>query len=232
MSQARCNYHHGDLRNALIVAAAELIERDCTLDFSMAEAAASAGVSAAAPYRHFADKEELLRAVRELAILGLGYAAADTASQHPAGSIDSILAMGHLSRICPGETRTFSLMWKTVVIWRATRESERNGGFMVLVDLVRAFCEANGHASVVHLATRSGRRGMALPHWRPTNSSTSLIVYSTRGAAGSKRAHHARRRGECLRSLTRALRTCWPALLGVGYFAPPPVARLDSATAF
>ncbi len=95
MSQARCNYHHGDLRNALIVAAAELIERDGTLDFSMAEAAASAWESAAAPYRHFADKEELLRAVRELAILGLGYAAADTASQHPAGSIDSILAMGH-----------------------------------------------------------------------------------------------------------------------------------------
>ena len=42
MSQTRCNsYHHGDLRNALIVAAAELIERDGTLDFSMAEAAAS-----------------------------------------------------------------------------------------------------------------------------------------------------------------------------------------------
>ena len=42
MSQARCNYHHGDLRNALIVAAAELIERDGTLDFSMAEATISA----------------------------------------------------------------------------------------------------------------------------------------------------------------------------------------------
>ena len=95
MSQARCKYHHGDLRNALIVAAAELIERNGSLDFSMAEAAASAGVSAAAPYRHFADKEELLRAVRELAILGLGYVAADTAAKHPAGSIDSILAMGH-----------------------------------------------------------------------------------------------------------------------------------------
>ena len=54
MSKARCSYHHGDLRNALIVAAAELIERDGTLDFTMAEAATRAGVSAAAPYRHFA----------------------------------------------------------------------------------------------------------------------------------------------------------------------------------
>jgi len=96
MSKTRCSYHHGDLRNALIVAAAELIERDGTLDFTMAEAAARAGVSAAAPYRHFTDKEELLRGVRELAILGLGYAADETASAHPHGSIEGILAGGHM----------------------------------------------------------------------------------------------------------------------------------------
>ena len=39
MTQTRFSYHHGDLRNALIIAAAELIERDGTLEFSMAEAA-------------------------------------------------------------------------------------------------------------------------------------------------------------------------------------------------
>jgi len=95
VSQARCNYHHGDLRNALIVAAAELIERDGTLEFTMAEAATRAGVSSAAPYRHFSDKEELLRAVRQLAILGLGNEAAETVSLHAVGSIEGILAMGH-----------------------------------------------------------------------------------------------------------------------------------------
>ena len=35
MSAARASYHHGNLRNALIIAAAELIERDNTLDFSI-----------------------------------------------------------------------------------------------------------------------------------------------------------------------------------------------------
>ena len=160
MSQARCNnYHHGDLRNALIVAAAELIERDGTLDFSMAEAAASAGVSAAAPYRHFADKEELLRAVRDLAIFGLGHAADDTASQHPAGSIESILAMGHTYLGYAREKRAFfSLMWEDRgdIVERRDNVSEEHGGFMVLVDLVSAFCQANGHASVnsLHLATQ------------------------------------------------------------------------------
>ena len=59
MSQARCNYHHGDLRNALIVAAAELIERDGTLDFSMAEAAASA-----AGFGRFSRPSALIRSDR------------------------------------------------------------------------------------------------------------------------------------------------------------------------
>ena len=159
MNQTRCNYHHGDLRNALIIAAAELIERDGTLDFSMAEAAASAGVSAAAPYRHFADKEELLRAVRELAFLGLGYAADDIVSKYPRGSAEGILAMGHMYLAYAREKRAFfSLMWEDRgdIEEQRKKEAEEHGGFMVLVDLVSAFCEANGHASVnsLHLATQ------------------------------------------------------------------------------
>ena len=71
MSASALPYHHGNLRNALIIAAAELIERDGTLDFAISEAAAMVGVSAAAPYRHFADKEDLLGAVRHLAFCGL-----------------------------------------------------------------------------------------------------------------------------------------------------------------
>ena len=125
----------------------------------MAEAAASAGVSAAAPYRHFADKEELLRAVRELAILGLGYVAADTAAKHPAGSIDSILAMGHTYLGYAREKRAFfSLMWEDRGDMAERREnvSEEHGGFMILVNLVSAFCEANGDTTTnsLHLATQ------------------------------------------------------------------------------
>ncbi|NQY04519.1 MAG: helix-turn-helix transcriptional regulator, partial [Halieaceae bacterium] len=64
-------YHHGDLRNALIVAAAELISERGSFDFAMVEAARRAGVSNAAPYRHFRDKEALLEAVGQLGFLGL-----------------------------------------------------------------------------------------------------------------------------------------------------------------
>ena len=159
MSPTRCNYHHGDLRNALIVAAAELIERAGSLDFSMAEAAAKAGVSAAAPYRHFADKEELLRAVRELAILGLSNVAADTAAKHPTGSIESILAMGHsYLQYAREKSAFFALMWEDRgdIETRREKVDEDHGGFMVLAHLVGAYCQSQGLTSVdgVHLATQ------------------------------------------------------------------------------
>ncbi len=56
-------YHHGDLRQALIEAAQELLTKDQNDGFSLREVAAHAGVSHNAPYNHFADKRELLTAV-------------------------------------------------------------------------------------------------------------------------------------------------------------------------
>src|SRR5271169_3272238 len=53
-------YHHGNLREALIRAALELIAKKGAAGFTFAEAARFAGVSPAAPYRHFRDREELL----------------------------------------------------------------------------------------------------------------------------------------------------------------------------
>src|SRR5208283_818988 len=53
-------YHHGNLREALIRAALELIARKGTAGFTFAEAARFAGVSPAAPYRHFRDRDELM----------------------------------------------------------------------------------------------------------------------------------------------------------------------------
>jgi AcrR family transcriptional regulator len=60
--RSRTSYHHGDLPAALIDAAFALIEESGVHDFSVAEAARRTGVSISAPYRHFADREELLAA--------------------------------------------------------------------------------------------------------------------------------------------------------------------------
>jgi len=56
----RRGYHHGNLREALVAAALQLIEEKGPLGFAMAEAARAAGVSPAAPYRHFRGREELI----------------------------------------------------------------------------------------------------------------------------------------------------------------------------
>lgn len=56
-------YHHGDLRNALVLTATRLIEDDGLGEFSLRGTAREVGVSANAAYRHFSDKSDLLTAV-------------------------------------------------------------------------------------------------------------------------------------------------------------------------
>ncbi len=58
-------YHHGNLKEALVQAALALIAQKGPAGFTFAEAARSAGVSPAAPYRHFRDRDELLASVAQ-----------------------------------------------------------------------------------------------------------------------------------------------------------------------
>jgi len=63
MAAKDSRYHHGDLRSALVDAAIALIAERGVRGFSLAEASRRVGVTTAAPYRHFADREALLAAV-------------------------------------------------------------------------------------------------------------------------------------------------------------------------
>lgn len=65
MATAKMAYHHGDLRTALIDSALEIIEELGAQGLTIREVARRAGVSHAAPYRHYADKDELILAVVE-----------------------------------------------------------------------------------------------------------------------------------------------------------------------
>jgi len=58
--RGRRGYHHGNLREALIGAALELIGEKGPAGFTFADAARAAGVSSAAPYRHFRDRDALM----------------------------------------------------------------------------------------------------------------------------------------------------------------------------
>lgn len=56
----RRSYHHGNLREALVEAALRLIQEKGPAGFTIAEAARVAGVSPAAPYRHYRDRDALM----------------------------------------------------------------------------------------------------------------------------------------------------------------------------
>ena len=86
-------YHHGDLKNALLNAARDLVSEGSVDGFTLREVARRAGVSPAAPYHHFADKNDL---VRQLAIRAFDTMRQNlqTAADSTADSAQQLEAMG------------------------------------------------------------------------------------------------------------------------------------------
>ncbi|MEP4484972.1 MAG: TetR/AcrR family transcriptional regulator [Halioglobus sp.] len=136
------SYHHGDLRNALLIAAVELIEEHGSDQFSMVDAARCAGVSNAAPYRHFKDKDELLQAVVDLGFLGLTEQTSKVALEQGLGSIDTIIALGETYvEYVTSRPQFYELMWGNVSAGMDERnDSElKSSSFYVLVEAVSAW---------------------------------------------------------------------------------------------
>lgn len=88
------SYHHGDLRAALIDASVDLVAEVGADAFTLKDASRIAGVSVAAPYRHFSDKSELLYEVSEMAFKKMASDMRITASGMELGTIESITALG------------------------------------------------------------------------------------------------------------------------------------------
>ncbi len=82
-------YHHGDLRAALVKAAAAEIERGGYENLSLRELAESLGVSRAAPYRHFADRRALLAAVAADGFDGLTAIYRDACGRTPEARLEA-----------------------------------------------------------------------------------------------------------------------------------------------
>ena len=91
----RRGYHHGNLREALIAAAVDLISQHGPEGFTVAEAARLAGVSPGAPYRHFRDAEALLA---EVALRGFDRFAEALAAAWAGGKPDPLRAYEALGR--------------------------------------------------------------------------------------------------------------------------------------
>jgi AcrR family transcriptional regulator len=89
MSTSKTTYHHRDLHAALVRTAMELLEERGETALSLRAVARRAGVSPAAPYRHYADREALVSAV---AAVGYRELAQRLAAAHPSPSTPDQLA--------------------------------------------------------------------------------------------------------------------------------------------
>ena len=139
----RDTYHHGHLRQALIEAALRLIAERGPAGFTFAEAARAAGVSAAAPYRHFRDRNALLA---EIARLGFERFAAELEAAWADGRPDPVTAlqacgMAYL-RFARREPAVYAAMFESGLPLEDDPELRRAGdrAFGVLRRAAEALC--------------------------------------------------------------------------------------------
>jgi AcrR family transcriptional regulator len=88
----RRGYHHGDLRAGLIREGIALLAETGVAGFSVAKVAARAGVSSAAPYRHFPDRQALLAACAAAIIATITDSLAEAAEQAGSDPVDRLAA--------------------------------------------------------------------------------------------------------------------------------------------
>lgn len=111
-SKKRDSYHHGDLRSQLIEATRQLVEEKGPDSFSVSEACRRAGVSTAAPYKHFKDKTEMLREVAAQGMTRQSDQMMEELGPLAEGSRARIVALGRVYiRFAIAEPGVFRLMF-------------------------------------------------------------------------------------------------------------------------
>jgi AcrR family transcriptional regulator len=90
------SYQHGDLREALVQAGLKLLSEGGVETLTLRAAAQLAGVSHAAPYRHFRDKEALVAAIAERGFRLLAtFMRAEVEHRRPTGTRARLNALGN-----------------------------------------------------------------------------------------------------------------------------------------
>src|SRR5262245_33933339 len=92
--RGKIRYHHGELREALIRATRQLLEERGAENFTLADACRVAGVTTAAPYRHFRGKQEILEEIASRGFEELKKRAMAIIAEKGEGTLEGIIAMG------------------------------------------------------------------------------------------------------------------------------------------
>ena len=174
---ARRGYHHGQLKDALLDAARMLVAERGAAGFTLSEAAKLVGVTGAAPYRHFADRQALMA---ELARRGFDMFAHRLAGAWDGGRPDPVSAlhrMGHaymaFAREEPG---LYGAMFADCRDFSAPPDPSASRS---LTQLQTAAAAVLAH----HGARRDGAAALALDIWAFTHGVAMLALAGHLGAA-------------------------------------------------
>ena len=158
-------YHHGDLQRALVLAALRVLEREGPQALSLRAVAREAGVSPAAPYHHFKDKNELLLAVAEEGFQGLSDALKEGFESDPRHSLSTIgVAYVKYARANPALYRVmYDCSRNEDAMPESTHIDEKSGFQLVKQAMIRAGADANDYLGLelACVAAWCGAHGVA-----------------------------------------------------------------------
>jgi len=180
-SGARRGYHHGNLREALIQAALDLIAAKGPAGFTFAEAARSAGVSPAAPYRHFRDRDALMA---DVARQGFERFEAFLTTAWNDGRPDTMTALGNLGKAYLAFARTEPAYYSAM--FEAGVPSEDHAALRLASDRAFAIVRKAAEAPCARLPQekRPPSLMVALHIWSLAHGIASLFA---RGDAGRRK---------------------------------------------
>jgi len=168
------SYHHGDLPRALLDAALRIVETQGAEGLTLRAVARSAGVSQAAPYRHFANKEAILAAVATEGFRSLMAAMADSIATAGAGPLQRLHAVGLAYVLfATSHPAHFRVMFGRDMADRSASASLRQiatDTFNIVVNAV-ADCQRAGFARFEEPA-----ESLALAAWSSVHGLSTLLV--------------------------------------------------------
>jgi AcrR family transcriptional regulator len=154
----KAQYHHGDLRGALIRATRQLLIERGAENFSLADACRVAGVSTAAPYKHFSDKDAILREIVKEGFDALSTRSIAACHQAGEGTLAGILALGEeYLRFARANTAVFRLMFGHNTAVKNVEDVTIRGQacFLQVNEQIGIYCRKNGIAGDAQLISLS-----------------------------------------------------------------------------
>ncbi|MEM7191282.1 MAG: TetR/AcrR family transcriptional regulator [Pseudomonadota bacterium] len=144
--RAKSKYHHGDLREALLQASYDLVTMHGAENFTLAEACRLAGVSTAAPYKHFKDRDEVLGLIVTRGFELLSDQSMQAVEDAGVGTLAGIVAMGRAYvRFAVENEKLFRLMFGQHPVLKSDEVvmGQGMGCFSKVIEQVAVYCTRN-----------------------------------------------------------------------------------------